>query len=177
MRGNQRSQRESQVGPAEPSQPAGEVTMPAPTTQSAAARVIYTEPPVLLGQVLSIVGDGLAQVRVGASERHAVIDPSVDPALVLEAIATGARVVLEAGHPPVIVGLLSTHRTLAVDRHGDLKGRLRNLALEMDGSLLLKTPLAFLQMDKEGAVEMFGQRLLSRARKVAKILAAHISLN
>lgn len=149
----------------------------APERTESVPRVVFTEAPIMLARVTRI-DDGGIFVKVGSgSECEAMIDRSVDPALVARAQQTGARVVIEHGHPLMIVGLLTTERALTVDRHGDIDARVRNFSLSAAGHVLMKTPLSFLQMDTEGQIEMFGQKLLSRARKVAKILAAHISLN
>lgn len=140
-------------------------------------RVVYTEPPFVLGQVVALAGDNRVTVRINGEVRDAALDASVDPQLLQEAIRSGARVVVETGVTPLVVGLLCTQRALTIDRSNRVSARLESLKLDVQEKLLLKTPLSFLKMDARGEVELFGERLVSRARKLAKILAAHISLN
>jgi hypothetical protein len=67
--------------------------------------------------VVAREGDGW-RVRAGGAEALATVDASVDVALVEAAQASGARVVLELGEAPVIVGALQTARALTVGRDG-----------------------------------------------------------
>jgi len=112
-------------------------------------------------------------VRIGCGEFLAGCDPSVDPALVAEAMATGARVVLEGD---VIVGTLAVARSLAIDRDGAVEAQVKRLALTAEESALLRTRHSFLRL--EGAdVEIYGAQILTRARELARFLARMIKLN
>lgn len=172
--------RRTELQPADTQQgtPSPDPTEAGPTLSVASTRAIDAEPQVLLARVIAFNADGSLLIDVTArGQRQAQLDPSVDRSLIAQCIETGARVVLESGDPPTIVGVLATQRTLTIDPHGDVIAKLRNLRVEVEQGLLLRAPKAFLQLDREGAVELFGERLIHRARKVAKILAAHISLN
>jgi hypothetical protein len=129
---------------------------------------------ILLGRVLSREGD-LFRVRYGGRDRLGACDPSVDPALIDLAIATGARVVIEDAFEPTIVGTLLTRRPVEVDRDGAVHVEATRFEVTADEALL-KTRSAFLSL-KADEVEIFGRRILSRARDVARILAAAIQLN
>jgi hypothetical protein len=98
------------------------------------ARVVYTEPPILLAKVIGEEEGGF-RIQVGSRDHVVACDASVDPAIVRAAIASGARVVLERVPELSIVGALQTAQTLT------------------------------------------GDRVLTRARRVAKTLAAMIELN
>lgn len=127
-----------------------------------------------LASVVSSEG-GSFRIRYVGTERVVACDPSVDPALVEMAIASRARVVVEDGPEPSIVGTLLTGRPLEVDREGNLRASLKRFEVTADEALL-KTDSAFLWL-KGDEVEMFGRRILSRAREVARILARMIQLN
>src|SRR3954468_10416162 len=83
------------------------------------AREAPALPAVALGVVLGEAGGGRWRVRAGGVERLLAADASVDPALLREAAASGARVVLDAGsEAAVIAGVLATQRALTIDRDG-----------------------------------------------------------
>jgi hypothetical protein len=132
---------------------------------------------IALARVLGRAPGGW-RVQAGGSERLATLDPAVDPALVDEALATGARVVLDTSALPaaVIVGTLTTARPVSLDRHGDLTVRARRVLLDATERALVRIPGAFVEL-KKGEVEVYANRVLTRARELAKTLAAMISLN
>jgi len=119
---------------------------------------------IRLAVVVGREGD-LFRVRAGRWERLAACDPSVDHALVEAALTSGARVVLEEQPAPVIVGALATRRAVEVGP-GD----------EASEEAVLRTRSAFVRV-KDDEVEMFGGRILSRARELARVLARAIQLN
>ena len=139
------------------------------------ARVVYTQAPVLLGTLISEGANGW-RIRLGRDERVIGVDPSVDPALLSEARANGARVVIDASASPVIAGVLQTARSLRVNRDGAVDAQLKRFSIQVQTEAVIKTFSAFLQL-KEGELELYGERVLSRAREVAKILARMIQLN
>jgi hypothetical protein len=130
---------------------------------------------IRLARAIAREGDAF-RVRVGGAEWLAECDPSVDPALVDAAIASGARVVLEDGPAPVIVGALATRRAVEVNRAGEVELAVKRFRVAADEEISLRTDSAFLRA-RRGEVEIFGRRVLSRAREVVRILARAIQLN
>lgn len=130
---------------------------------------------VLLATVLAEEAGGW-RVRIGAQEQVVPLDASVDPALVREALAGGTRVLLEAGEPLRVIGAVQTSRALRVDRRGAVDATVERFQIQANQGATLKTASAFLQV-KGAEVELYGTRILTRAREVAKILARMINLN
>jgi hypothetical protein len=131
---------------------------------------------VALGTVLGQEGERW-RVRTAAGEQLLPLDPSVDPLLVDEARAAGARVLLEVGPTGAfVVGVVQTSRALQIDRRGVIDAVVERLSLQAREEVVLKTFSAFLQL-KRGEVELRGVRTLVRAREMAKVLARIISLN
>jgi hypothetical protein len=128
---------------------------------------------VLLGEV-----DGRFRARVGGAEHLVTADPSVDPELLREAIRTGARVVLDAAGDgdPVIVGALATARALVIDRTGAVEAKLRRLALTASEEALLAGPGAFVRLKLQD-VELYGRRVVSRARELCRVLGRMVKIN
>ena len=118
----------------------------------------------------------LFRVRAGRWERLASCDPSVDPALVEAALGSGARVVLEEGASPVIVGALATRRAVEVGPGDEVHLSVKRFVVEAAEEAMLRTRSAFLRV-KGDEVELFGGRILSRARELARVLARAIQLN
>ncbi len=117
------------------------------------------------------------RVHGRGGERLVACDPSVDPALVEEAIATGARVVLEGTTDDLaIVGALATSRAVRIDRQNGVRLEVERFEVAAEDSATLRTGSAFLRV-KGDEVETFGRRILTRAREVARILARAIQLN
>jgi len=142
------------------------VPAPAPDSGSASS--------VLLARVLAREGD-LFRVRCGGRESLVGCDPSVDPALVEAAIASGARVVVEDGPEAAIVGALATSRTVEVGRDDSVRLSFERFEVSAN-TALVQTPSAFVSL-KDDEVEVFGRRIVSRARELARILARAIQLN
>lgn len=132
-------------------------------------------PAMALAVVVAREGDGW-RVRAGGAEALATVDPSVDVALVAAAQVSGARVVLELGEAAVIVGALQTARAVTVDRDGDVTIAARAFTVTAEERAVLRSPGAFV-MVAPGEVEVFANRVLTRAREVAKTLAAMIKFN
>jgi len=130
---------------------------------------------VLLATVLAEEPQGW-RVKIGAREHVLPLDPSVDPALVREALEEGARVLVESSDSPVVVGVVQTSRALRVDRQGSVKAVVEHFSLHARMGATVKTSAAFLRV-KGAEVELYGHQVLTRARGVAKILARMISLN
>ncbi len=129
-----------------------------------------------LGAVVGAEGSRW-RVRTAAGEVLVPLDPSVDPLLVEEARASGARVLLERGPGgAVLVGVVQTSRALRIDRDGVVEAEVERFSLQARSEAVLKTVSAFLQL-KAGEVELRGIRTLVRAREMAKVLARIISLN
>lgn len=145
--------------------------------QSAAreARVVYTQAPVLLGKLRGRTGDRFS-VDLGGRPRALAADPSVDPALLAEALEKGSRVVIDNTQEPLIVGVVATSRTVEIDRKGDLIAKVRRLSLEVQRDALIKSPAAFLRIGTRD-IELYAGQVLTRARGAARILAKMVKLN
>ncbi len=139
-------------------------------------RVVYVQAPVLLGRLVRADGDEWI-VRLGGQERTIAVDETVDRALLWDAYERGARVLVDqSDDEPVIAGVVATQRSLVIDTEGHVDVELESMKISARTELLLKTPGAFLRaMDRE--VELFGDTVLTRARNLAKVLAAMIKLN
>src|SRR5262249_52768097 len=127
-----------------------------------------------LAKIIARDGDW-CRVRVGGSERTVAIDPCVDPALLDEAAASDGWAVVILGLTPCIVGLLRTSRSLTVDRDGSVDAKLKNFRVSA-GETLFKTAGAFFLL-KEEEIELYGQRIVSRARELLRLLGRMIKLN
>ncbi|MDY7231167.1 hypothetical protein [Hyalangium rubrum] len=134
-----------------------------------------TLPAMSLGRLVAREGEGW-RVRIGAAEHVLPVDASVDPALLDEALASGARVVVDGSETPIIAGLLATQRALPIDRQGAVNARVRSFSVTAEEKALLRVPGAFLQI-MPAEVELYADRVLTRAREMAKILATLIKLN
>jgi len=130
---------------------------------------------IRLAAVVGREGDRF-RVRAGRGELLAACDPSVDPALVEAARESGARVVLEDGPVPVIVGALATRRAVEVGPDEEVRLSVKRFAVEAAEEAVLRTRSAFLRVNGD-EVELFGGRILSRARELARVLARAIQLN
>ncbi|MFN0062277.1 MAG: hypothetical protein ACKVPX_07150, partial [Myxococcaceae bacterium] len=101
----------------------------------------------------------------------------LDPALLEDALARHARVVVDASvAPPVIAGLLMTQRTIVVDAAGGVDAELQHFRVTAREDAMLRTDRAFVRLTSAG-VEMLGNRIVVRAREVAKILGRLVKLN
>lgn len=138
-------------------------------------KLVYTQAPVLLAKLIEPVGDEW-RVDLGSVTRELPVDPSVDGKLLADAAARGARVIVDASSSPVIVGVIATQRSLLLDEEDRVSASVRAFRIDAAEEVLLKTPGAFLRA-KARAVELYGDRVLTKARDLAKILAAMIKLN
>ncbi|MBZ0117880.1 MAG: hypothetical protein K8H88_12835 [Sandaracinaceae bacterium] len=138
-------------------------------------KLVYTQAPVLLGKLAERTSEGWL-VDLGAVRREVGADASVDPVLLDEALARGSRVLIDASGEPCIVGVVMTARAITIDPQGDVRASVRSFAVEAQDEVVLKVPGAFVRaMGRE--VEVYGERVVTRARHLAKILAAMIKLN
>jgi hypothetical protein len=142
--------------------------------ESSQARVVYVMPPIALASVVAREG-ARYRVRVGAQELLAELDPAVDPALVDEAIESGARVVLDPA-AQAICGLLATSRAVRIDRRGDVRAEVRQFSVNAKEGVLLKTASSFVQLDPQ-RLELFASETVVRAREVFRALSQIIKLN
>lgn len=115
-------------------------------------------------------------VRVGTLTLEAEVDPSVDPAFLEECRRDGRRVLITGGACPSIVGALQARRALEIDREGRVNAEVESFHVKAASEVTLQTAAAFIQLKAE-EIELFGERVLTRARGVAKTLARMISLN
>jgi hypothetical protein len=129
-----------------------------------------------LGVVEGRAGEGQWRVRVGTSVHAMACDPSVDPRVVDEAAASGARVVVDLGAEPVIVGALVTARPVTVDRDGVLALEVRRFVVTAAEEAMIRTRSAFVQV-KGADVESYGNRVVSRARELLKVLGRNVRIN
>lgn len=131
---------------------------------------------VSLATVEAREGDGRWRVRVGAEVMVAARDASVDEALLEEAAKNGARVVLDLAGEPVIAGVLLTSRPVTIDREGVVRVEVRRFVVTAAEEVLLRTRAAFVQV-KGADVESFGDRVVSRARELLKVLGRNVRIN
>lgn len=139
-------------------------------------RVVYLQRGVALGVLLGRAEGGAWRVRVHGAERELPADPSVDPALLAECVETGARVLIDGDAAPAIVGAVVTARPVSYGRDGAVAVRAPRVTVEAAEAVTLKTPWSFLRLNQSDA-EVYGQRVVLRAREVARFLARLISMN
>lgn len=137
-------------------------------------RVVYALPPISMGVVIARDGR-TATVRVGAEARELEIDPSVDCALVDEAIADGRRVLLDPT-TNTLCGVLQTQRSLTIDARGAVVATLTRLELSVREHALFRSQESFVQIDDD-RVEVYARETLLRARGALRALAQLIKLN
>ena len=138
------------------------------------SRVVYRLPPISLG--IATARQGMkCSVRVGSAEAMLDLDPSVDPALIDEAIAEGGRVVVDPASNTVC-GLLQTTRAVTIDRSGVVSSTVRRFEITAEESVPLKTATSFLKLDDERA-EIYAREAVVRARGAVRALARLIKLN
>lgn len=129
-----------------------------------------------LGLATLVAPDGARwRVRVGAREHVVDVDPCVDPALLREACAGGARVVVSTDEH-VIVGLLQTARGMTIGRDGAVAAKVTRFDVEAAESATLRTGAAFVRVLGD-EVETYGVRVIARARELAKILGRMVKIN
>jgi hypothetical protein len=147
---------------------------PPNNTPTESPRVVYLQAPVTLARLVAREGDRW-RATVGGAEVTLGRDPSVDPALLDEALAQGARVLVE-GAPPEIVGVLQVARSVRVDREGDVDLRVRRFVVTAAEEALVRTAKAFVQL-RDDEAEVFGRRVVVRAREIARVLGRMVQLN
>lgn len=154
-------------------QPPGE-TPDTARSGEATPRVVYALPPISMGVVTGREGR-VATVTVGAHTCELEIDPSVDSALVDEAIADGRRVILDPA-TNTLCGVLQTQRSLTIDSTGTVSAEVQRLELSVREHALIKSRESFFQLDDD-RVELYGRETLLRARGTLRALAQLIKLN
>src|SRR5262249_39425160 len=94
---------------------------------------------VALGTVLGREGDRWRVLSTGGEHLRLPLDPSVDPLLVEEACASGARVLVEVGpRGATVVGVVQTSRSLQIDRRGVVEAHVERLSIQTRGEAVLK---------------------------------------
>src|SRR5215471_6808317 len=115
------------------------------------------------------------RARLDGREQILQCDSSVDPALLDDAIRSGARAVLEGNNPVIIVGLLTTARSVGIDRENTVDVSVKHCKIQAE-EILLKSTASFLRL-KYDDVELYGSRILARARELTRLLGRMIKLN
>ena len=138
-------------------------------------RLIYTEAPIQLGRLVRCAENDWV-VSVGGSEVHASPDASVDRQLLEQCLERNTPVLLESGHPPLIVGALATQRTLEIDPHGRVEAHVVSFAVHAQKELMLRAASSFLRL-RGGQIESFAGEVITRARNTVRILGALIRMN
>lgn len=123
---------------------------------------------VLLGRVLGREGDA-CRVRAGGVERVLRCDPTVDPALLEE----GARVVID---DDLVVGLLVTARAVTIGRDGAVDAAVKGFRVTAEEDITLRSPGAFVRV-RGVDLELYGNRVLTRARELVKVLGRMVKIN
>ena len=137
--------------------------------------VVSIQASVLLGTLLAKEGEGWL-TRFGGTARVLRADTCVDPALLDDALRRGVRVLVEQGGETSIAGVVATQRSLVIDRDGCVDAEVERFEVSARQEVLLKTPGAFLRARRRD-IEVFGDKVLTRGRELAKIIAAMIELN
>lgn len=145
-----------------------------PASPAAPISLVDVWPTLTLAKVLRRDSAGW-RVQVGERQWTVSCDPVVDPALVEEAIAAGGRVVIEGEKSPAIVGVLSTRRAVTLDRDGNIDARVKRFSIAAE-EVLVKAAGTFLQLKGE-EIELYGNRILARARELTRLLGRMIKLN
>ena len=140
------------------------------------ASVVYTAPPLALAKVVGESDEGVFRVSVHGAECDARLDASVDPAVVREAMEQAARVVVEAGPEPVIVGTLVTARALTIDREGNVAAEVERIDLHVSREATIRTDQSFIRI-RPRLVEQYATEVRVRARNLVQMLGALIRLN
>ena len=140
------------------------------------ARVVYSQAPVQLGRLVSLEDSADAVVEIGGAAVQCEIDPSVDPALLQESLRTKARVLIENGNKPLVVGVVATQRSLNIDRDGRVIADLTTLSVRVKEEVVLRTREAFLRV-KGREVESYAGEIITRARDTVRVLVALIRMN
>ena len=83
---------------------------------------------------------------------------------------------IDSSGEPVIVGVLSTARAVAIGRDGAVDARVRRFAVTVEEEAVVRSRAAFIQV-KAAEVELYGNRVVTRARELAQVLARMIKLN
>ncbi len=138
-------------------------------------KVVYVQAPVVLGKLVAREEGGWL-ARIGGVERVMPAEDQVDQVLLEEAMERGARVIIDQGEEPVIVGVVATQRTLVIDEGGSVDAEVERFVISARREVLLKTPGAFVRA-KRREIEVYGDKVLTRGRELAKVLAAMIELN
>lgn len=144
--------------------------------EGADRRVVYLRPPVELGRLIAPRG-GPWLVRVGGVEVELAVDASVAPNLLEDAASRGARVLVEHGEAgSTIAGVVMTQLPLSVDADGSLVAVVERLLIEARQGATLHSAGGMIRV-QAGDVELYGKKVLTRAREVAQVLARMIRLN
>lgn len=140
-------------------------------------RIVYTSAPLMLARLLGRDGERWT-LELGGERRAVEAAPEVDPALLAEVLEQGGRVLVEtlSSGAPTIAGVVQTRRAVTVNPDGEVDLEVRAFRVRADREVLLSTARAFVQV-KVQDVELYGSEVLTRARKVARILGRLISLN
>ena len=111
--------------------------------------------------------------RGASSEREADVDEAVDVELVRRAFESGDRVLCEADDDgePVIVGVLQTR---IPDK---LELRARQIVIEGDEELVLRSGKAAMRLREDGDVELVGSRISTVSRGLFRLVGRMLRLN
>ena len=138
-------------------------------------RLVYTEAPIQLGRLVRSTEQGWV-VRVGGTEMNAAPDNGVDHLLLQQCLERNSPVLIESGHPPLIVGALATQRTLEIDPQGRVEAHVDSFAIHAQKELMLRAASSFLRL-RGGEIESFAGEVVTRARNTVRILGALIRMN
>ncbi len=145
-------------------------------TERGPSNVVFLRPTISLGRRLTRSG-GEWRAQVAGAEVVVDRDPSVDESLLEEARESGAVVVLEGTTDRLtVVGVLMTSRALTIDAEGSVRASVNRFEIDARERVLLKTSRAFLEVAPE-QVEVYARRVVTKARDVARTIAALIELN
>lgn len=137
-----------------------------PSALHAAVAVAWVEEPVSI------------EARIGAQSVVAVLDPSVDAAVIETARKTGERLLIQPeGDRWLVLGALRTRATPGVDEMDEVVIKGRRLRLEGTDEVQLVSAAASLVLRVSGAVETIAREITTRATGVHKLIGRVLHLN
>ncbi len=125
-----------------------------------------------VARVLSVDGTTALVARRGSKVGvPAVIDASVEPALVAEAAQDGGSVLVENGSPALVVGVLQTRRPR------ELRLQAGTVSIEGEREVLIRAGRAAIRLREDGDIEIVGSRISAASRGLFRLVGRILRLN
>lgn len=146
----------------------------APVRTDAPARSPSVAPGLRTARLRSYEGRDAAIVWRGQlGPVDALIDESVDLALMKRAVEEGSSVLVEVapGSEPVVVGVLQTRLPSAVELRGE------TITIEAEREVLIRAGRSAVRLREDGDVEIVGSRISAISRGLFRIVGRVLRLN